>query len=228
MKRALVSLTVFVALSWTEPARAGSLDIRVGGFLPRADTGARNDLFRDDSELYTVQGSDWRGVLGGVQLNMKLARNLELGLAVDGYGRTVHTAYRDYERPSGRDIQQSLKLDIVPIGVELRLTPTRRSARLSPFVGVGGDLLYWKYEEFGDFVRFSDPRLPVVEDSFVAEGVAPGFHVSGGLRFAVTDDIGVVGQARYQWGKADMGDDFRGNKLDLTGASVTAGINIRF
>lgn len=228
MRRALLPLAAALIVAVAAPAHAGNLDIRVGAFLPRADTGASNDLFRDDAELYTVGKSDWRDVVGGAQFNVKLARNVELGFSVDGYGQTLQTAYRDYERESGRDIRQTLKLDIVPVGVELRLTPTSRRARVAPFVGIGGDLFYWKYEEFGEFIRFSDPGLPVIEDSFIAEGVAPGFHVSGGIRFAVTDDIGVVGQARYQWGTADMGDDFRGNKLDLTGATVTAGINIRF
>jgi hypothetical protein len=93
---------------------------------------------------------------------------------------------------------------------------------------VGFDLYFWKYEEFGEFVRFSDPSLPVIEDSFISEGVNPGFHVTGGIRFPINDDIGITAQGKYQWGTADMGDDFRGNKLDLSGASVTLGLTIRF
>lgn len=228
MRRLLLSLAVLLACSATLPAQAGSLDLRLGGFVPRADTGKTNDLFTDDTTLYTVEKSDWLGVFGGAQFNVKLARNVELGFGLDGYGRTIHTEYREYERDSGRAIQQSLKLEVVPMSVELRLTPTSRRARIAPFVGLGADLFYWKYEEFGEFIRFTDRNLPVVEDSFISEGVNPGFHVSGGIRFGVTDDIGVTAQGRYQWGSADMGDDFRGNTLDLTGASITVGINVRF
>jgi opacity protein-like surface antigen len=221
-------LAAVLALGAALPAQAGSLDLRLGAFLPRADTGKTNDLFTDDAALYTVEKKDWRDFTGGIQLNVKLVRNVELGIGVDGYEQTLQTEYREYERDSGRAIQQSLKLEIVPISVELRLTPTSRRARVAPFIGAGVDLFAWKYEEFGDFIKFSDPALPVVEDSFISEGVSPGFHVSGGIRFGVTDDIGVTAQGRYQWGSADMGDDFRGNKLDLSGASLSVGLNFRF
>lgn len=228
MRRLSLALVSVLAFAPADPASAGSLELRVGGFVPRANTGRVNDLFTDDSTLYTVEPRDWRDFVGGVQVNFTLVRNVELGVGVDGYTQTLHTEYREYERSDGRPIRQTLKLDIVPVSAELRLGPTGRFTRVAPFLALGGDLFYWKYEEFGDFVRFSDPRLPVIEDSFLAEGVSPGFHVSGGVRFAVTDDIGVLGQARYQWGGADMGDDFRGNRLDLTGASYSLGVSIRF
>jgi opacity protein-like surface antigen len=243
MRRLLLSLAVVLVLGAALPADAGSLELRGGAFFPRADTRSRAednfDLFQDVSSLYTnsekgrpVSKADWVGFLGGAQYNFKIARHLELGIGVDGYSRTLDTEYNDYERDDGRPIFQTLKLEIVPISAELRFTTTKRYARVAPFVGVGFDLFYWKYEEFGDFIRFSDASLPVIEDSFIADGVAPGFHLSGGLRFAVTDDIGVVAQGRYQWGSTNMGkgfrDDFPNNKLDLSGATATLGVSFRF
>jgi opacity protein-like surface antigen len=227
MKRGCWAFIFAVAVA--TPVHAGNLDLRLGAFQPRANTGAGNDLFRDDSELYTVSKSDWLGFSGGAQYNFKIARNVEIGLGIDGYSRSLDTAYRDYEHPgSGRDIQQTLQIDIVPVSAELRFTPTGRHVRIAPWIGVGGDLFYYKYEEFGEFVDFDRASLPIIEDSFISEGVSGGFHVSAGLRFAITDDVGFIAGARYQWGKADMKDDFRGNKLDLTGATYTAGVNIRF
>ncbi len=229
MRRLLPSLAAVLALGTALPAQAGSLDLRLGAFLPRADTGKTNDLFTDDSTLYTVEKKDWRDFTGGIQFNVKLARNVELGFGVDGYEQTLDTEYREYERADGRAIRQTLKVEIVPISVELRLTPTSRRARVAPFVGAGVDLFSWKYEEFGDFLQFPvDPAKLPVEDSFISEGVNPGFHVSGGIHLGITDDIGLTAQGRYQWGTADMGDDFRGNKIDLSGANLTLGLNFRF
>jgi hypothetical protein len=241
MRRPLLALASVLAMSVAPAAQAGSLDLRLGGFFPHADSGSRTehnfDLFKDVSDLYTRDGrdikkSDWRGFIGGAQYNFKVARNLEMGIGLDGYSRTLDTEYRDYERPDGRPIQQTLKLEIVPISAELRVTTHRRWARVAPFLGLGADLFYWKYEEFGDFIRFSDPALPVKQDSFIADGVTPGFHVSGGVRLGISDDIGVVAQGRYQWGGTNMGkgfrDDFPDNKLDLAGATATIGINVRF
>jgi hypothetical protein len=241
MRRLLPVLAVVLVLGIALPAQAGSLDFRLGGFFPRADTGSRTennfDLFKDVSTLYTRDGrdikkSDWAGFSGGAQYNFKIARYVELGVGIDGYSRTFDTEYRDYERDNGRPIRQTLKLDIVPISAEVRFTTTRRYARVAPFVGIGADLFYWKYEEFGDFVNFRDATLPVKEDSFISDGVTPGFHVSGGIRFGITDDIGVVAQGRHQWGSSNMGkgfrDDFPDNKLDLTGWTATIGVNFRF
>lgn len=243
MRRLLPALATVLAVSLAPPAQAGSLDLRLGAFFPRADTRSLDennfDLFRDVATLYAeskdgrpVSKSDWVGFLGGAQYNFKLARHLEMGIGLDGYSRTIDTEYLDYERDNGRPIRQALKLEIVPISVELRLTTTKRYARVAPFVGAGVDLFYWKYEEFGEFIKFSDAALPVSEDSFIADGVTPGLHVSGGIRFGITDDIGVTAQGRYQWGSTNMGkgfrDDFPNNKLDLSGAAATVGINVRF
>jgi opacity protein-like surface antigen len=243
MRRLVLSSAVLLVLGGSLPAHAGELEIRLGAFIPRADSRSRAednfDLFQDVSSLYEKSGtgravkkSDWIGFLGGAQYNFKLARHLEMGVGIDGYSRTLDTEYLEYERDNGRPILQSLKLDIVPISAELRFTNTRRYAKVKPYVGVGFDLLYWKYEEFGDFIRFSDSSLPVVEDSFIADGVAPGLHVSAGVRIGISDDIGITANGRYQWGSTNMGkgfrDDFPNNKLDLSGATATVGVNFRF
>jgi hypothetical protein len=229
MRRATVVLTL--ALLGALPAaksHAGSLDIRGGGFFPRAES----NLFVDDADLYQKDGralkrSDWHGFTGGAQFNQRIANNVEVGFSVDGYERTLQTSYRDFVGASGREIRQSLKLEIVPVGAFLRFGPTRRGA-FSPYLAIGGDLIYYRYQEFGDFVDFATESHPVINDSFLSEGVAPGFHVAGGVRVPVGDDFSITAEGRYQWATDDMGDDFRGNKIDLTGASATLGLNIRF
>ena len=229
MRRAIavVALGMLAVLPGT--ASAGNLDLRLGAFLPRTDS----NLFVDDAALYVKDGNplqkkDWRGFAGGIGYNAKLAPNIELGVHLDGYGRTLHTSYRDFVTDSGREIQQSLKLEIVPLGVSLRIIPTSRHARFTPFVAGGADLFFYNYEEFGDFVDFDDPANPVISDAFKASGVAGGFHVGGGLGVAVTDDIRLVGEYRYLIAKDDMGDDFRGNEIDLSGSMITFGVNVRF
>lgn len=229
MRRAMSVLTLGLMVAAPAAVSAGGLDLRVGGFFPRAES----NLFQDDVSLYTVENKDFRGVGGGVEFNVRLARNLELGFHVDGYGRSIDTSYREFVRPGGGEILQTLKLDIVPVGVSLRIVPTRHHARLAPYLAAGVDLFFWNYEEVGDFIRFVDPSLPIIPDHFRSDGVAPGFHVAGGLRVPLNHDISVVGEVRYQVAKEnDMGGDFfratDKNKLDLTGASATLGIHLDF
>jgi hypothetical protein len=227
MRRAIAVLALGVAVLWAGEASAGSLELRGGAFFPRANTGARNDLFVDDSVLYMVEKSDWVGFTGGAKYYFKLVNNVELGFGVDGYSRSVDTAYRDFTTSTNRDILQTLHFTVVPTSVTLRLIPTKRGA-IAPFLGVGGDVYYWKYEEYGDFIDFDRPGKPIVSDYFFSDGAAWGFHVTGGIRVPIGDDFSLVAEGRYQWAKADMGDDFYGNKIDLSGASATLGVSIRF
>jgi len=224
MRRAAVVLALCVLVALPAAADAGGLDVRLGANWPSADS----ILFDDDEELYFVSDGDWVGFTGGAEYSLKLVDNLELGFHVDGYGKNVDTAYRDFVRDDGSDIRQTLELDIVPVGVTVRLIPTSRRAKVAPFLGVGGDLVLYQYKEYGDFIDFFDPDLPVIFDSFQSDGVTVGVHVTGGLRFYVSDDFAIVGEARYLWAKDDMDDDFRGNRIDLGGWSATLGLHIRF
>jgi hypothetical protein len=228
MRRTMAAAGLILLGLLPVPSSAGGIDLRIGGFFPRANTGAANDLFVDDSVLYTVGRSDWRGVTGGIEFNVNIASSLELGFHLDGYSRTVHTTYRDYQRPSGREITQSLQLDMIPLGISLRFVPAGRRGRLAPYVAVGADFFFWQYEEWGEFIDFEDRTMPIIEDSFKSNGTAPGFHVAAGLRIPINYDVSIVAEGKYQWAEDDMGDDFRGNRIDLSGASATIGVNIRF
>jgi len=212
------------------PASAGGLDVRLGAFVP----GANSNLFLDDEELYFVTKSDWVGLTGGAEYNHVLVDNVEIGIHVDGYSRTLDTSYRDFVRPDDSEIYQTLKLDIIPFGLTLRLVPTSKRTKIAPYVGGGVDLFYWKYEEWGDFIDFWDPDMAIYYDEFYSDGVTFGFHAAGGVRFYFNRDFALVAEGRYQWAEAKMGGDFAANepgldnRLDLGGASVTFGLHIRF
>ena len=125
MRRSLAFVSALLVASASGPASAGNLDIRVGGFFPRAES----SLFFDDASLYTIDPkSDFDGWYGGAEYSMKIADNFELGFHVDGYGNSEDTVYRDYVRPDDREIFQTLELDIVPVGMSLRFGPTSRRA----------------------------------------------------------------------------------------------------
>jgi hypothetical protein len=230
MARAMAVLTLGLLAALPATAGASSLQLRIGGFIPRADS----NLFRDDSALYTVEKDDWQGVTGGAEFTFEPSDHVEFGLHLDGYSRTVDTVYRDYTRPSGSEILQSLRLTLAPLGATLRLLPTDRYATLQPYVGIGPDLVFYKYEEFGDFIDFGSEDLDIDADHFRSEGVRPGFHAVGGLRVRLGHDFSVLGEARYQWAKGDLGDDFRPQpgqdalRLDMSGLSVVVGLSIRF
>jgi opacity protein-like surface antigen len=216
-------------------ASAGDLTLRVGAFIPSVNS----NLFSDDSDLYSRVGSgdatpaglkksDWIGVSGGLAYFSKIAPNVQLGVSVDGYGRQFDTSYRNYTRPDGSEVQQTLRVRMIPLGLSIRIAPTSRRARLAPYIEFGGDAISYKYEEFGDFIDFQDDSLPVKSDAFVSEGFGFGYHVAAGLKIPISPDFSIVGEGRYQHAKDRMGDDFRNNEIDLSGWTATVGFNVRF
>jgi hypothetical protein len=222
-------------------AGAQGLDLHIGGFVPRMrDCGipssrpAEYTLFQDVCELYVVDPQAFDGVYGGIEYNHVIMKNVEASVHLDGYSETVDTFYRDYERPGGGNIYQSLRLRTAPLGVSLRLVPTSKRAKIAPFVGGGVDAVFYQYEEFGDFIDFFDPDLAIYADHFVDDGVAFGMHAFGGLRVYLNRDFAIVGEGRYQWSGKDMGDDFLPNepgfvnRIDLSGWTWTVGVHVRF
>jgi hypothetical protein len=231
MRRAILSLALLALLvTGASRASAGGLDLRLGAYFPRGN----ETLFLDDRSLYFVEKSDFYGFYGGGEFNHVLTDNVELGLSFDGYSQTVDTSYRDYERPGGGEIYQSLKFNMLPLGLSVRFLPTSKKAKFVPYVGAGVDAIFYQYEEWGDFIDFADPELPIYADAFVSDGTAFGFHALGGLRVYVNRDIAIVGEGRYQWATEEMGDDFSPNEpglvntIDLSGWTATLGVHVRF
>lgn len=231
MRRTALSLTLLSTLLLAVPgARAQGLDLRIGAFLPRGE----GSLFQDDRSLYAVNTSDFDGVYGGAEYNQVVLKNVELGLSWDWYSETVDTFYRDYERPGGGNIQQSLRLRMSPLGLSVRFLPTSKRAKVVPYIGGGVDAIFYQYEEWGDFIDFYDPTYTIYADHFIADGTAFGLHALGGVRVYLNRDFALVGEARYQWAENDMHDDFSPNapglvnRLDLSGATFTFGVHVRF
>ena len=215
-----------IGLMLTAPVStfASGLELRLGGFGPRG----HSDLFDDVNELYAVGRRDFRGLSGGIEYSLGLPDHVELGIHLDGNGRTITSSYADFEREDGSPIFQDLRLNIVPLGATVRFLPAGRRARLSPYVAAGGDVFFYKYEEQGEFIDFFTEDLEISSDAFVSEGAAFGFHVAAGLRVPVSHDFSMTGEVRYQQARTGMDDDFFQNRLDLSGTSVTLGMHLRF
>ena len=221
-RAALIGIALFVLA----PASgfASGLELRLGGFGPRG----HSDLFGDIEELFGARPEDFRGFTGGAEYSIGLGDKFEVGLHLDGYGRSITTEYRDFVRDDGSPILQELQLAIVPLGVSVRALPFGARARVSPYVTVGGDVYFYQYEEQGEFIDFFTDDLDIGFDAFESDGATLGWHAAGGLRVAVNHDFSITGEVRWQRAETDMNDDFGLNTIDLSGISVTVGAHLRF
>ena len=205
-------------------AHASGFELRIGGMQPRA----KSILFDDSVALYEIEKKDFGGGFGGIEFTKNLSSNIELGLSVDGYGREIDTNYRDFTRPSGREIEQTLRLAIVPASAIVRLLPSGRYRKLTPYIGAGVSAIFWQYEEFGDFIDFGQRTQPVVADSFESKGTSTGFVINAGLRYRINEDFQVTADFRNFSGKQKMGGDFSPNEIDVSGAALSLGVRLTF
>jgi outer membrane protein W len=212
----------------TSSAQQQSLNFYLGGFVPRGeDARDRDDVLRNNLDFLRFDIKDFNGVTAGAEYLVGLGEWLDAGLGVGIYKRTVGTDYRAVENIDGSDIEQDLKLRVVPFTATIRFLPLGHSNGIEPYIGAGVAILNYRYSETGEFVDFSDNSI--FRDSFSGSGTATGPLVLAGVRFPV-GMIGVGGEVRYQRAKGDLPSDmgFSGSKIDLGGWTYAATFNVRF
>ena len=212
-----------------------SLSINVGGFFPTAVDGRipddANDFLDDvlvaNQEVLAFDIEDFRNVSFGADYLFGIGDFLEGGVGAGFYQKEVPSVYRDVTYPSGAEIQQDLKLRIVPITATIRFLPLGRGAAVEPYVGGGVGINAFRYSEFGDFVDFRDNSIFTAR--FVKSGTAVGPVLLGGVRIPVGDALSVGGELRWQKARGDLGDDdFLATKINLGGTTANFTIQFRF
>ena len=211
-----------------------SINFYIGGFTPRAldarpddDILVQNGVFL--STLNKVRGIDVgefnRVTVAGEWL-FGVARNVEGGLGIGFYQRAVPTLYTDLVNTDGTDIEQELKLRIVPFTATIRYLPMGSDQVVQPYIGAGVGVYRWRYSETGQFVDFDNN---VFTGNFVGSGAAAGPTVLGGVRFLI--DTATAGfEIRYQAAEGDLPDDqgFAGTTIDLGGFNYLFTMGFRF
>ena len=104
------------------------------------------------------------------------------------------SVYAQKVRDDGSEIEQDLKLRIVPLTAPCASCRSAAAAS-TPYVGAGIGAFNWHYSEVGEFIVQNDFT---VTDRFVADGWAAGPVVLGGIRFPVGDVWTVGGEVRWQ------------------------------
>lgn len=211
-----------------------SFNFFVGGFTPRSLDGRGTDdvIFQNGSFLSTfdrdsgINISKFNGATIGGEYLVGLGHNAEAGLGLGFYQRTVPTVYTDFVNNNGSEIQQDLKLRIVPFTATLRFLPLGHDSPIQPYIGAGVGVYAWRYSETGQFV---DTNGNIFTGNFVGSGSQAGPVVLGGVRFPMGTAM-VGGEIRWQGGSADLpaSENFAGTKIDLGGVNYLLTVGFRF
>lgn len=146
------------------------------------------------------------------------------------YQETTPSIYEFLTNSDGTEIQQDLKLRVVPITLTARFIPTTRLAHVQPYIGVGVSFLNWRYSETGDFVDTSD--YSVFRTTYEADGWKTVPVVLGGVKFPLGGDKFLLGgEVRWQTGDAELPtgpDGFISDRIDLGGFTYSGLLQVRF
>jgi hypothetical protein len=235
MRPRLLSLA-FVSLAVVSlfPARASAqqaFSFHLGGFVPRgedsraSDDALFNNLFAGEYAL-AFDLDDFNGPTVGGEWLFELSNLFEAGLGAGYYRQTVSSVYANRVKLSGEEIEQDLRLRIVPLTATVRFTPLSRRAPVRPYFGAGVGIFSWRYSETGEFV---DTDETIFGGRFVGTGWAAGPVVLGGLRVPIGEwDLGF--ETRYQQAEGELPFDegFLGTQIDLGGFNYLATFAVQF
>lgn len=236
MVRAVARTGVFTVMMLGAAAAASaqvvqSVQIGVGGFFPRGEDTRPNDdvLIKDlnnfNRMLFLI--SDFRGATISGEWNIGFGRNVEVGIGTGYFRRTVPSIYADVTFPSGQEIEQTLRLRVIPVTAVVRFLPLGNPAGFQPYVGAGVSALNFRYSEIGDFVDDFDNSI--FNARFITSGTATGPVLLGGFRAPLGGDIyAFTTELRYQWGRGNLPSDFLGSQVDLGGLHLNFGVLVRF
>jgi len=221
-------MTFVMAAAVMAPAVASaqqSMNFSIGGFNPRSqDARSRDDVLVNNLNPLAFRISDFNGVTVGAEYLVGLGDRFEAGLGAGFYQRAVPTVYNNFVNANGTEIEQELKLRVIPLTATVRWLPIGHSG-VEPYIGAGVGVFGFRYSESGQFLATDSS---IFRDTFVGSGAATGPVVLGGIRVPV-GSWGVGGEIRYQSAEGTLTNpNFFGTKIDLGGITYSFMIHVRF
>lgn len=245
MRRLMLSTAVIVALlaiSWTPGLAQGqgrgyrdsAFQFRLGQFFP--DGGG--ELWSDNEEVFTLDSSDFNDIVWGFSYVAGTSNTLEVGLNVDFYDGSAYSSYRDFVDEAGYPIYHDTALSLMPVTADLRFLPAGRY-RMRPggrqvlkpafYIGGGGGLNFWEYEEVGDFIDFTMEPNEIFYSRYKDSGTAWELHALAGFELPLSPGFNLLFEGRYSWCEDTLGGNLAGlGDIDLGGASLSIGGSFRF
>ena len=235
MRLNLGAMTLSVALATLVSAQPASaqqtLNFSLGYFTVRGeDARVERDVLNENRNFLVFEVSDFNSATVGAEWLVPLGGYFEAGAGVSFSRRTVPSVYDAFVDIDGSEIEQDLRLRLVPVALTVRVLPLGQTSPVQPYFGAGIGLVNWRYSESGEFVDFQN-RNAIFREQYAASGSETGPIVLGGLRFA-GDTVSAGAEIRYHSAAADLGSRFAGPvrepRIDLGGWTYQFTMGLRF
>ena len=213
----------------------GSLALRGSWIFARAGS----DLFEFVERQLTIEEGRFDRAGFAVDYGMAFSPRAEVVIGVETNRASVPSEYRDLVDNNRQPIEQTTSLTELNLTGNVRFALLPRGREIGrfawvpravvPYVGAGGGMLWYRFQQDGDFVDALDPRRVIFTDVFRAQGWTPSAQLFGGVDVRLHGRWFLTLDGRYLWAAGDLGEDFEGfDPIDLAGFRAGAGINILF
>ena len=198
---------------------------------------AKSDIFDYAQEQLTLEKSDFHRSYKGGEFAIRLADHIDLVAGVGHSTSTLPSEFRDWVDSDDLPIEQETIFSTTPVTVSARYYLSDRGRqigrfawvpkRLAPFIGAGAGVIWYKFEQVGDFVDFE--TRDIFYDRFISKGTAAQAHAFAGMDISLNKSVFLTAEGRYRWGRGELGRDFVDfDKMDLAGMQFTVSIWARF
>ena len=198
---------------------------------------AGSELFDFVTDQLTIERSAFNRPGFGADLAINVAPRLDVTMGFEGSRMEQGSEYRDFVDNKLLPIEQttSLKEQAFSAGVKFALLPAGRRvsrfawipSKFTPYVGGGGGILRYDFEQSGDFVDFADNH--VFNSHFRSAGWTPSVFASGGTDVHLFSRVFMSLEGRYTWSSATLDRDFVDfDPIDLKGFRFGAGFHYAF
>src|SRR4051794_31620267 len=119
------------------------------------------DVLIANNDFLTFDINDFNGATIGGEWLIALGKYAEAGAGLSFSRRTVPSVYTNYVNINGGEVDQDLRLRLLPIDLTVRVLPLGQRSTFQPYFGAGLSVINWRYSEFGNFINFSLPERPV-------------------------------------------------------------------
>jgi len=202
---------------------AHQLTLKVGLFQPQLNS----DLWDINRENLAFDTADMLEGTFAAEYEYFLDQRLSLAFETSTYSKTHYSQYSDWVHEDGSPIFQNLALRITSFELAIKLYPFGHRPVLHPFLGLGGGLYAWRYEQWGEFIDFND--MSVSDGYAETETYTLGASGRAGFGFQFNPLFGLMVEAKYQYLKGRLSSFFEGfESLDLSGFTYQLGLTFRF
>ena len=214
-------------------APRGFFTLKFGLYAPRA----QSDIYAFNAEQLTLDLNSYNAPLFGMDFGYSVNDRVDVVFGFEYSSTSPVSEMRDWVDEFGSPITQQTALRQAPITASVRFNLIERGRSIGnyawvpkkvvPYVGAGGGITWWRYEQFGDFVDFADETI--FTDHFRTQGWNPIVHAFGGVYWALSPRFVLEFEARYSWASGEMAPAFVGfEPIDLAGFRALFGTSFRF